>query len=327
MPLPQLLLSSLKKELSSISIEKLLKAYKDLSNKYRLNRNNINQTLQNEEERLSYLIARMPSTYETIYSVLNEIMNHYSDSIYSLLDIGAGPATASWASCDLFDSIRNITLLEQNPNMVSLGKKLAINHPKLKNATWIVQDARKNNSKIERADLVISSYSFNEINENNQEEFLRFMWEKTNKFLVIIDPGTPTSFLSIHKARKWFIENQIKIFSPCPHSLECPAFMKQDWCHFYSRVQRTSLHRILKDGEKSYEDEKFSYLILTKEKFTKYEARIVRHPDIYSGHLKLNICSEKGFEYLTYSKKNGEKYKKARKSNWGDRWKISEISE
>jgi ribosomal protein RSM22 (predicted rRNA methylase) len=327
MPLPQLLLSSLEKEISCIPIPKLHKAYAELSNQYRLNRKNIFDTLQNEEQRLSYVAARMPSTYETVYKVLNEIMDYASENIHSLLDIGAGPGTASWASCELFDSIRKITLLEQNPDMASLGKKLSNNHPTLKDATWIIQDATQSIPLIERADLVIASYSFNEIHEKNQEEFLRFMWEKTNKFLVIIDPGTPASFLSIHKARMWFIENQVNILSPCPHSLACPAFMNQDWCHFYARVQRTSLHKILKDGEKGYEDEKFSYLILSKGKPLKYEARIVRHPDIHSGHLKLNLCSEKGFETLIYSKKNGEKYKKARKSNWGDRWQISEISE
>ena len=66
---------------------------------------------------------------------------------------------------------------------------------------------------------------------------------------------------------------------------------------------------------------------LSKEKLPKYEARIVRHPEIHSGHLKLNLCSKKGYETLTYSKKNKENYKKARKSNWGDRWQISDIIE
>ncbi len=327
MPLPQLLLSSIEKEISSIPVKNLHKAYTELSNKYRLNRKDINHTLQNEEQRISYIAARMPSTYETVHKVLNEIMNYGTENIQSILDIGAGPGTAAWACCELFESIRKITLLEQNPDMASLGKRLSNNHPTLKSATWIVQNATKDNSLIEQADLVISSYSFNEIHANSQEEFLKFMWEKTNKFLVIIDPGTPASFFSIHKAREWFIENKVNIFSPCSHSLKCPAFTSQDWCHFYTRVQRTSLHKILKDGERGYEDEKFSYLILSKEKLSKYEARIVRHPEIHSRHLKLNICSKQGYETLVYSKKNKEKYKKARKSNWGDRWQISDISD
>ena len=326
MPLPQLLLASLEKEISFISVSKLHKAYTDLSNQYRLNRKDISLSLQKEEQRISYVAARMPSTYETVYKVLNELIDMNTEDIHSLLDVGAGPGTASWASCETFNSIQKVTLLEQNQEMSELGKRLAINHPTLKNASWFIQDATKNISHIDQADLVVASYSFNEINENSQEDFLRLLWEKTNKYLVIIDPGTPASFQSIHKARKWFIDNQIHILSPCPHSLECPAFMQQDWCHFYARVQRTSLHKMLKDGEKGYEDEKFSYLILSKERPPKYEARIVRHPDVHSGHLKLNLCTEKGFETLTYSKKNGDKYKKARKSNWGDRWQISDFS-
>lgn len=323
MPLPSLLQSSLEKEMSFIPIPKIQKAYAELSNQYRLNRKDILNTLQNEDQRISYVLGRMPSTYETVYKVLHEIMKYSSENIQSLLDIGAGPGTASWASCEIFETICKVTLLEQNPHMASLGKKLSNNHATLKNAAWVIQDVTKNIPLIESADLVIASYSFNEIHEKNQKEFLKFIWEKTNKFLVIIDPGTPASFQSIHKAREWFIENQVNIIAPCPHHLSCPAFMNQDWCHFYARVQRSSLHKILKDGEKGYEDEKFSYLILSKKPLPQYEARIIRHPNLYDGHLKLNLCTEKGFESITYSKKNKEKYKKARKSNWGDRWQIS----
>lgn len=324
MPLPQLLKLSLENEISLISTIKLHKAYTKLSQQYRSNRKDISNAFQNNEQRISYVAGRMPSTYESVYKVLNEIIEDANENIYSLLDLGAGPGTASWASCELFDSIHKVTLLEQNLEMATLGKKLACDHPILKNATWIIQDILKYIHLVEPADLVIASYSFNEIPEKEQEKLLYQIWEKTNKFLVIVDPGTPESFLSIHNARKWFIKNQIKILAPCSHSYDCPAFMNQDWCHFYARVQRTSLHKTIKDGEKGYEDEKFSYLILTKETASHYETRIVRHPDIYSGHLKLNLCGENGFKTITYSKKNGGKYKQARKANWGDRWQVSE---
>ena len=190
--------------------------------------------------------------------------------------------------------------------MVTLGKKLSDSHPVLKKATWIVQNALHSLSNIECADIVIASYSFNEIDEKEKEKekFLKFIWEKTNKFLVIIDPGTPLAFSSIHAARNWFIENGVHIVSPCAHNLDCPAFKEQDWCHFYTRVQRTPVHKLLKNGGKGYEDEKFSYLILSKTPApSQYESRIVRHPAINSGHLKLELCNKNGFETATYSKK------------------------
>lgn len=118
------------------------------------------------------------------------------------------------------------------------------------------------------------------------------------------------------------MENKINIIAPCPHLSECPAFKNQDWCHFSVRVQRTSLHRMLKDGEKGHEDEKYSYLIVAKNSPQTYNARIVRHPEIHSGHLKLTLCTKNGFEGKIYSKKDKEKYKKAKKAAWGDRFEL-----
>ncbi|APJ02705.1 small ribosomal subunit Rsm22 family protein [Silvanigrella aquatica] len=323
MSLPPLLQLSLQNELAQAPIQKLQSAYSKLSDQYRINRNLIHFSLQNTEQRISYLAARMPATYEAVYHVLNEIELENENELNSLLDVGAGPGTASWACSERFPSIQKLTLIEQNKEMAELGKKLSQNHPLLKNADWKIADFTKNIEKIEPADLVIASYSFNEIGEKNQQQFLKFVWEKTKKYLVLIDPGTPQAFHAIHKARQWFIENNASILSPCPHMLTCPAFQNEDWCHFSARVQRSSLHKMLKEGEKGYEDEKFSYLILTKGQIANYEGRIVRNPDINSGHLKLHLCTKKGFESITYSKKQGLLYKRARKSSWGDRWVIS----
>ena len=327
MPLPMELELLLEKEISNIPIQKLQQAYEKLSQNYRLNRQDIHLALNEEEQRISYLAARMPSTYETVFKVLSEIYNYNSIQIHSVLDIGAGPGTASWACCEMFDSIQDVTLIEYNLEMVLLGKKLSQNHPILKKANWITKDITENNLKINSADLVIASYSFNEINDKNKENILKLLYEKTNKYLVIIDPGTPDSFKSIHFARKWFIDNHINLLAPCPHANSCPAYASEDWCHFYTRVQRTQLHKFLKNAEKGYEDEKFSYIIASKEPISSYDSRIIRHPEIHSGHLKINLCTPKGYETVTYSKKNGSKYKKARKSSWGDRWEILDNQE
>ena len=46
--------------------------------------------------------------------------------------------------------------------------------------------------------------------------------------------------------------------------------------------------------------------------------RILRHPMIYSGYIKLKICREDKIEEITITKKDKEKYKIARKSEVGD---------
>ena len=47
------------------------------------------------------------------------------------------------------------------------------------------------------------------------------------------------------------------IAAPCMHK-ECA--LKNDYCQFYARVERSSLHKLAKNGTLSYEDEKYFYL-------------------------------------------------------------------
>jgi ribosomal protein RSM22 (predicted rRNA methylase) len=95
-----------------------------------------------------------------------------------------------------------------------------------------------------------------------------------------------------------------------------------DWCHFSARVERTQLHRQLKGGELSHEDEKFSYLILAKQSASSEGfGRIVRHPHIEPGFIKLSLCTSQGkVANFGVSKRDKEAFRRARKSDWGDRW-------
>ena len=68
------------------------------------------------------------------------------------------------------------------------------------------------------------------------------------------------------------------------------AWKKDDWCHFTCRVPRSQLHKLLKQGDAPYEDEKFAYLALAKSETNKPEARILRHPKIAKGRITLELC-------------------------------------
>ncbi|WP_338636598.1 small ribosomal subunit Rsm22 family protein [Spirobacillus cienkowskii] len=315
----------LEKELEFYSTKNIQFGYSNLSYKYRENRKEITESLSNAEERLSYLAARMPATFSAVSKVLQEIKGDFSPSITSVLDIGAGPGTAAWACYESINTIQKVSLIEKNKEMIELGKKLASEHEILQNATWIHKDLLNINSEIETADIVIASYSLNEIPENNYLSLLDFLWKKTNYYLIIIEPGTPLAFKKIHSARQWLIQQNAFLAAPCSHSTTCPAFINRDWCHFSARLQRSNLHKNLKKGEKGYEDEKFSYLIASKHPKPNYESRVIRHPSKHSGHLKLQLCTHNGIENVICSKKQGEIYKKTKKLEWGDRCQISEL--
>ena len=94
----------------------------------------------------------------------------------------------------------------------------------------------------------------------------------------------------------------------------------KDWCHFSARLERTSVHRRLKDASLGYEDEKFSYLIFSKSPVVAAEDRIIRHPRIHGGHVQLELCSPNGLQRITVGKSKKEAYRRARKVGWGDAW-------
>lgn len=323
MSLPLNLQQALNNIINNFAPALLQQAYSRLSTHYRDNREQIHYSLNNEAERISYIAARMPATFAAVVKGLNEISLQDNFTIKSILDVGAGPGTASWACCELFPSIEKIQLIEQNKEMLDIAKTLAQQHEKLKTATWINGDVLDKTQNLLKADLVIASYSFNEIASQFKEEFLNYYWELTNKILIIIDPGTPESFQGLSMAREFFIKKNAHILAPCPHHLVCPAQKNRDWCHFSVRLQRSLLHKNLKQADKGYEDEKFSYLIVSKTPTNStYSARITRHPDIHSGHLKLQLCTSDGSLSKTYSKKDGSRYKAARKAEWGERWEL-----
>ena len=170
----------------------------------------------------------------------------------------------------------------------------------------------------EKADLVITSYVINELTKTDREKAVLKMWETTNNLLVIIEPGTPDGFKHILEAREILLAKKAHIIAPCTHDGKCPINPEEDWWSFYVRVARSGIHRQAKKGELGYEDEKFSYIAFSKETVSANGARILRHPQINSGFVKVKLCTEKGIEEKTFSKKDKDIYKKVKKLDAGD---------
>jgi len=304
MQLPEELQSAIDRILENSPPTALRKARESLSQDYREGRIS---PFADEAKRLAYLGARMPATYAAVRKVLGNVQ--LSGRI---LDLGAGPGTASWAAADLFSEIEQFTLVEKSSEAISLGKSLAENHPALGKASWIHQSLT---DPIPKANAAILSYVIGELND--PMAILEKCWEAA-PLLIVIEPGTPKAFQLMRKVRQRFIDLKAQILAPCPHALSCPI-QGNDWCHFAARVERTRLHRLLKEGSLGYEDEKFCYLILSKTSASPYSNRIIRHPLKQSGHVRLTVCTDQGkIEEKTISKKNKEFYRAARDSEWGD---------
>lgn len=174
------------------------------------------------------------------------------------------------------------------------------------------EDARQ--AALPRCDLVIAAYSLGEMGAAP-----RRLWEAAEVALVLIEPGTPRGFATIRAARDQLIAAGAHVAAPCPSNGPCPV-TGDDWCHFAARVERSSLHRRVKGGELGYEDEKFSYVALTRSPVERAGARVVRHPQNQPGLIVLETCTPEGLRSERVLKRDREAFRRARKTSWGDRW-------
>lgn len=259
----------------------------------------------------TYAVTRMPATYASISSALNDSFELVEKDINSILDLGSGTGSMALVANELLPNV-SITCVEREIEMLNLASKI-IDTP-----TYINEDAVKNFPD-NKADLVSACYFINEIKENELDNILSNIWEASKKYILIVEPGTVKSYKRIMKVKDYYIAKGGYIVSPCPHMNKCP--LKDDWCHFSTRVSRSKLHKELKGGDAPYEDEKYTYLFISKTKLKPDYSRVLRHPIINSGFILLRLCNVDGsVNDIKITKSNKDKYKLAKKLSSGDRF-------
>lgn len=317
MPLPKSLYNALEHMLGNTSQGNLTKAAADLTGRYR-SRDGIDVFMNTDAHRLAYLACRMPATYAVVTEVLKQMARQMpAFAPKTLCDLGAGPGTASWAAAEAYPSLEKIVLIEKDIHWKEIGSSLmrSSENPVLKEAVWRSESLE--NRTFEPADLMILSYVIGELPQDALLNLVDAVWKATDQAVVFIEPGTPHGFERIRIVRDRLITLGANLAAPCPHHNACP--MKDgNWCHFSVRLERSALHRAVKDVELGYEDEKYSYVAASKTPVPLPEGRIMRHPGRHSGHVEFEICGQTGLEKVTLSKRHKEAYKAARKLDWGD---------
>lgn len=308
--LEKLLQGTKQRDLKEIS-ENITKTYKNKTETGK-------KLVTKKEEILTYANVRMPATYCAVYSAIEYTMQLIDCKVKTLIDVGAGTGAAAWAASEILE-IQDITSYEREEEMISLGKKLMkTSDTNFKNAKWIKLDITEERIK-EKADLVIASYSLNELTEEKRKSVIENLWNITNKILIIVEPGTPKSFEEILEIRENLVNRGATVIAPCTHREKCKIKKGEDWCHFSCRIQRSGAHRKIKNAELPYEDEKFIYIAFSKENLEKREyQRIIDRPKIEKGYVKLKLCTKDGIENKVITKKDKEIYKNAKKLKWGD---------
>ena len=260
-----------------------------------------------------YAVMRYPATFKAFSKVLQCSLEFFKEDIRSMIDVGAGSGAATLASLFLLENITKATLLEKESSMISVGQELFLNTDYQDRINYQKIDIAKEPIS-DSADLVVSSYVLNELDDRGRLNCLNKMWDMANKMILILEPGKPKGSELIKEVRDYYLSLGGYIISPCPHMKECTY----DWCHFSTRVARSKLHKDLKGGDAPYEDEKFAYIAISKSECGHCERRVLRHPLINPGFVELEVCTEDGVKKVKTTKKDKELFKKARKCSPGD---------
>jgi len=276
------------------------------------------KTIRSDEDALAYALARMPATYAAIAACLTAMIATRPDfAPASLLDVGAGPGTATWAAAQAFSTLREFTLLDANASLHSLALELAHSVPALSPMSYRQGDALKLLIDAQSADLVVASYLVGELGQAERLRLADAMWSKTADTLLIVEPGTPAGYERVIELRAHLIAQGAHVIAPCPHDNACPL-IAPDWCHFSQRLARSRAHKHLKGAELSFEDEKFSYVVLSRNPAVQRASRVLTQPKISKVAVTIKLCTKSGLEAVNVPHRDKANYSRAKKLNWGD---------
>jgi ribosomal protein RSM22 (predicted rRNA methylase) len=319
MELPHQLRAAVEAETQTLSPGRLAQLAQGITARYRAPEVGAGrQFLVTSDDVSAYAAFRLPATFAAVKAALAQAAQRLPGwQPVSHLDAGAGPGTALWAASSVWQQIAAYTALERDGNMIALGKRLAACAPAPLHSTQWLQTDLTGQWDAPSHSLVTASYVLGELAVEQAASLIHKLWDKTGDVLVLIEPGTPAGFATILQARSLLLSLGASIAAPCPQDGPCP--LSGDWCHFSQRVARSRLHRQVKGAELGYEDEKFSYLVVTKLKSTPITARVLRHPLIRKGYVCLKLCTPGGLLEKTFSRRDGELYQKAKDLRWGDK--------
>ena len=213
------------------------------------------------DEVSAYTAYRMPATFAAVRSALpsssgpNRAWRRTASST-----LAAGPARRSGRRAATFGSLAYGDRARpgdgdagDGPPDRDRGRRAAV-----RGAHW--RPASCGRRAPPPADLVTVSYVLSEITDQAQVSWYGRPPRPPPSRWSLVEPGTPRGYARILAAAHDAARAGLTVARPVPASGGLPDHAGQDWCHFGARVNRSGLHRKIKDGELSYEDEKFSFV-------------------------------------------------------------------
>lgn len=259
---------------------------------------------------LSYLVGRMPATYAACKRALDIAVQLHQPDFKTHLDAGAGPGAAIWAAREIWPSLSS-TAVERAPAWLKVGPEIT---PSVR---WLRGDLTSASS-LPKAELVTAAYVLNELPADEFKQVLLRLWEACEGWLVLVEPGTPQGYQRVLAARELLSESGAHVVAPCPGRVSCPLQGTPQWCHFGVRLNRPRFQKLTKGADVSWEDERLSFMVMSRSPVPVPEGRVLHHPQKRGGHVWVELCSQQGLHKQVLSRRDGSLYKATRRLHWGD---------
>ncbi len=315
MKLPNEIENKIAKLINEINLKNISAKRQQLTSNYKTNSGQSKSLIDSKESGVLYSAVRMPATYAVLKTLVSDLKSEdYFDDVNSVIDVGSGTGAGYFAIKEELPNV-SIKLIERDNNMIYALEKLIDNAVEIEKHNILSVDTSQN-----KADLIMSSYCLSEMTDVDRGLAFKKMLEMTDKYLLLVDTGTPKVYEDYLKLAEIAKGCGAKVVAPCKAE-KCP--LKNDYCQFYARVERSKQLMAAKSGTLPYEDEKYFYLFIKKESvdggLTNNDERVIRRPVYKPNLVELTLCTSQGVIKKQFTKRDGELYKRVKKS------KINEI--
>ena len=320
--MPSLLPAALDAVLDGLPAEPLRRATASLIEAYRSGAPPTAQVLHDPTTAAAYAAYRMPATHAAVARALR----HATDlapslDVRHLVDVGGGTGAATWAVAEAFPALERATVLDGSADALALGARIGRHGPPAVAATTWTRTLLGATAALPPADLAVVSYLLGELPEVQHAPVVDAAVAAA-RLVLVIEPGTPRGYATVLAARSRLTGAGWQVLAPCPQDGPCPVAARAgDWCHFSVRLDRTALHRRLKGGRLGHEDEKFSYVLASRDPVTPAQGRVLRHPVTRKGLVQLEVCrSDASSGRVVVTRRDPIAYRAARDASWGSPW-------
>lgn len=322
--MPHTLSRALDAVLDGLPADPLRRATASLIDAYRSGAPPTAQVLRDPTTAAAYAAYRMPATHAAVARALRHALELAPGlEVGTLVDVGGGTGAATWAAAEELGSLERATVLDGSSDALALGARIGRHGPAaVAGATWSRTVFGPTPPTLPPADLVVVSYLLGELPEPLHAPLVDAAGAAASRLVLVVEPGTPRGYAAVLAARARLTAAGWHLLAPCPQDGACPVAARPgDWCHFSVRLDRSALHRRVKGGRLGHEDEKFSYVLASRDLLPRAAGRVLRHPVTRKGLVQLEVCDSAGSaERVVVTRRDPIAYRAARDASWGDPW-------